>query len=146
MKECSNKIEQILNCYSSYSRGSWKTSARRDEENKHKREEEEERHKKQREKDKSRREASSSSSSSDSEPEESNNTAPGAAEAVQEEERPTVLTEAELNALAAKLVKAELLGNEDQVAALKGRLEAARAVRAAHVAAGGDPDTQTQVR
>ena len=146
MKECSNEIKQILNCYSSYSRGSWKTSARRDEENKHKREEEEERHKKQREKDKSRREASSSSSSSDSEPEESNNTAPGAAEAVQEEERPTVLTEAELNALAAKLVKAELLGNEDQVAALKGRLEAARAVRAAHVAAGGDPDTQTQVR
>jgi hypothetical protein len=29
---------------------------------------------------------------------------------------------------------------------LRGRLEAARAARAAHVAAGGDPDTQTQVR
>jgi hypothetical protein len=29
---------------------------------------------------------------------------------------------------------------------LRGQLEAARAARAAHVAAGGDPDTQTQVR
>jgi hypothetical protein len=28
---------------------------------------------------------------------------------------------------------------------LRGRLEAARAARAAHVAAGGDPDTQPQV-
>ena len=56
-----------------------------------------------------------------------------------------MLTETELNALAAKLVKAELLGNEEQVAVLRGRLEAARAARAAHVAAGGDPDTQTQV-
>jgi hypothetical protein len=36
--------------------------------------------------------------------------------------------------------------SDSQVAVLRGRLEAARAARAAHVAAGGDPDTQTQVR
>ncbi len=35
---------------------------------------------------------------------------------------------------------------EPKVAVLRGRLEAARAARAAHVAAGGDLDTQTQVR
>jgi len=128
---------------SSYTDGSWKTSARREEENKNKRkEEEEEKERSKRREQEKRRKESSSSSGSESEPERG-----GAAEAPADEpQQPApVLTETELNALAAKLMKAELMGNDEQAAVLRGRLEAARAARAAHVAAGGDPDTQTQV-
>jgi hypothetical protein len=100
-----------LSSRSSYTNGSWKTSARREEENKAKRKEEEDEKERSKRREQEKRRKESSSSSSDSEPEAST------AETAAPEAQPAaaVLTETELNALAAKLVKAELLGNEEQV-------------------------------
>merc|ERR1719318_1847582 len=65
-----------------------------------------------------------SDSSSESEKEEET-------EAIKEKETvAVVLTEAELNTLASKVLKAELMGNDELAAELKLKLEAARAARA----------------
>ena len=48
------------------------------------------------------------------------------------EHGPEILSDQQMNELAAKLMKAEILGNEDLVAALKKKLEQARQVRAAN--------------
>lgn len=55
-----------------------------------------------------------------------------------------VLTESQLNALAAKILKAEIMGNDDVVAELKAKLDSAKAARADYVAQGGDPERQEE--
>lgn len=65
---------------------------------------------------------SPSSSTSDSEPE--------SAPPMKVHEEPEVLSDQQMNELAAKLVKAEILGNDELVAQLKRKLEQARQVRA----------------
>lgn len=50
---------------------------------------------------------------------------------------PTPLTDKEMNELAAKIMKAELMGNDAQATKLKARLEAAREVRATGAGSGG---------
>jgi len=51
-----------------------------------------------------------------------------------------LLTESEMNALAAKIVKAEIMGNDELAAEIKAKLDAAKAVRAEMVAKGLNPD------
>ena len=51
-----------------------------------------------------------------------------------------ILTEAEMNALAAKIVKAEIMGNDEMAAQLKSKLEAAKVARSEMVAKGLNPD------
>jgi len=51
-----------------------------------------------------------------------------------------VLTESEMNSIAAKIVKAEIMGNDDLAAQLKTKLESAKAARADMIAKGMNPD------
>ncbi|KAJ1522720.1 hypothetical protein ONE63_001880 [Megalurothrips usitatus] len=66
---------------------------------------------------------SSSSSESDAEP---------STETSSVEQQPEILSDQQMNELAAKLVKAEILGNDELVLQLKKKLEVARQVRAAN--------------
>lgn len=84
----------------------------------------------------------SSSSSSESEPEETGK--PATAEEPEPAAVAPVLTESQLNALAAKILKAEIMGNDDVVAELKAKLDSAKAARADYVAQGGDPERQEE--
>jgi len=116
--------------------GSWKTADRRDKEREKDREREAERQKRRREEEEHRR---SSSSSSDSEEEEEKKEK----KIEEKKEAPVVakiLSEQELNALAAKVVKAEIMGNDDVVEELKKKLTDAREARAKVIAEGGNPD------
>jgi len=56
------------------------------------------------------------------------------------EEPVKLLTESELNSLAAKIVKAEIMGNDDLAAEIKAKLDAAKVLRAEAVAKGLNPD------
>ena len=56
------------------------------------------------------------------------------------EEPVKLLTESELNALAAKILKAEIMGNDDLAAEIKAKLDAAKVLRAEAVAKGLNPD------
>jgi len=114
--------------------GSWKTNDRRDKE----REKDREAYRKQEEDRKEREKKESSSSSSDSEPE--NDKAKEKVENVEEEQRPVIMSAKDLNALAAKIVKAEIMGNDEVAEQLKAKLTAARDARAKIVANGGNPD------
>merc|ERR1711868_208196 len=51
-----------------------------------------------------------------------------------------VMTESEMNGLAAKIVKAEIMGNDDLATELKGKLEAAKAKRSEMISKGLNPD------
>lgn len=96
--------------------------------------------------------SSSSSSSSDSEEE-----PPQKVENIQEKERVVetvtegpapqarLLTDKEMNELAAKIMKAELIGNEAQAVKLKKKLEVARAVRA-NAPPGSREDNEAQTK
>ena len=57
-----------------------------------------------------------------------------------EPESVKILTESEMNALAAKILKAEIMGNDELAAEFKAKLDAARVVRAEMVAKGLNPD------
>jgi len=113
--------------------GSWKTADRRDRE----RERDREKYRKEEEERKEReRKESSSSSSSDSEDEKVEE----GKEEEAKEERPAIMSQKDLNALAAKLVKAEIMGNDEMAQQLKAKLTAAKEAREKIVAEGGDPD------
>jgi len=112
--------------------GSWKSAGRREME-------QEEGRRKDREKEAQKKQTSDSSSESEKE-----------METDQTEEKPAaaaaaVLTEAELNTLASKVMKAELMGNDELAAELKLKLEHARATRAEMVAKGINPDQGPEV-
>jgi len=110
--------------------GSWKSAGRREAE-------QEDGRKKAAEREKENKQVSDSSSESDKEE-----------ETEAKEEKPTaaaVLTEAELNTLASKVMKAELMGNDELAAELKQKLEAARTARAEMVAKGINPDEGPEV-
>ncbi len=109
------------------SSGGWKTSQRKEEERSKQREDEAKRKKAQ--------SSSSSSSDSESDTEKAPTKQPEA-----QEEAPKILTETELNSLASKIVKAEIMGNDEMVAQLKAKLAAAKALRADFIANGGNPD------
>merc|ERR1712013_165683 len=65
----------------------------------------------------------------------------------QEEEAPKILSEAEMNTLASKAMKAEILGNDEAAGKLRQQLEEARKARADLIASGGDPEKrETEVR
>jgi len=106
--------------------GGWKSDSRREKEKDEGRA---------REKERQRRRTPSSSSSEEEKEEPKVVAAP---------EAPAVMTEAEMNTLASKLMKAELLGNSELAARLKGELEEARRVRADVVAQGGDPESREE--
>jgi len=112
------------------SSGGWKTSERKDTERARYKEEE----KRKREKESS----SSSNSSSDSEPDQQPQKEPQP----KEPEQPKILTETELNSLASKIVKAEIMGNDELVAQLRAKISKAKEERSAYIANGGDPDNQ----
>ena len=118
--------------------GSWKTSDRKDRE-----------HKEAFERNKKTKTASSSEDSSDNEQKKvvSDTSQKEKVQREQEEEAVPVLSEKEMNALGAKLVKAELMGNDALVAKLKAKLEAARGAKAAMKAAGesGEVEQETVV-
>ena len=113
--------------------GSWKSSSRKEQER-----EEMKRRMIKKEEELKRKQNSDSSSESETEEEPK--------QTVHEKEDPKqeskVLTEAEMNSLAAKLVKAEIMGNDDLAAELKQKLEEAKQVRAEMVAKGLNPDDQ----
>lgn len=110
--------------------GSWKSAGRREAE-------QEDGRKKAAEREKENKQVSDSSSESEKEEE---------TEAIKEKETvAAVLTEAELNTLASKVLKAELMGNDELAAELKLKLEAARAARAEMVAKGINPDQGPEV-
>ena len=113
--------------------GSWKSSSRKEQER-----EEMKRRMIKKEEELKRKQNSDSSSESETEEEQK--------QTVHEKEEPKqeskVLTEAEMNSLAAKLVKAEIMGNDDLAAELKQKLEEAKQVRAEMVAKGLNPDDQ----
>jgi len=109
--------------------GSWKSAGRRE------REQEEDR-KRYKDREEQRKQSSDSSSESEQEPEKAEDK-PAASAAV--------LTEAELNTLASKVLKAELMGNDELAAELKVKLEDARAARAQMVANGINPDVGPEV-
>jgi len=109
--------------------GSWKTSSRRDMER-------EEMKKRMEKKEQELKRRNSSDSSSESEAEDKK--APEESKDVPEPVK--ILTEAEMNALAAKIVKAEIMGNDEMAAQLKSKLEAAKVARSEMVAKGLNPD------
>ena len=108
--------------------GSWKSSSRRDLE----REEMRKRMEKKEEELKKRQDSSSSSESETEMETDNKDEAP--------EEVVKVMTESEMNGIAAKIVKAEIMGNDDLAADLKSKLEAAKAKRAEMIAKGLNPD------
>ena len=115
--------------------GGWKSEGRREKEREEGKAREEERRK--------RRPRTPSSSSSS---EEENQKDAAQPEEV-EEEAPKVLSEAEMNTLASKAMKAEILGNNEAANKLRQQLEEARKARADLIAAGGDPEKrETEVR
>lgn len=61
------------------------------------------------------------------------------------EKKVSVLTETEMNALASRVLKAELMGNDDMAKTLKDQLEAARAVRSEMIVKGLNPDKEPEV-
>ena len=83
----------------------------------------------------------SSDSSSESEPENDKKEADPREEEPKQESK--VLTEAEMNSLAAKLVKAEIMENDELAAELKKKLDDAKKARAEMVAKGLNPDDQS---
>ncbi len=111
---------------------SWKTSGRRERERAE--EDERRRERKERErKERRRRSPSSSSSSSQSEREESRRPKETSASPVRRDEvsEPVVtMTDTEMNAMGAKIIKAEMLGNDVLAAKLKKKLELAKAAKA----------------
>ena len=114
--------------------GGWKSEGRRDKEREEGRAREEERRK--------RRPRTPSSSSSSEEEEKK-----VAAQPEEEEEAAQILSEAEMNTLASKAMKAEILGNNEAASKLRQQLEEARKARADLIAAGGDPEKrETEVR
>ena len=114
--------------------GGWKSEGRRDKEREEGRAREEERRK--------RRPRTPSSSSSSEEEERK-----VAAQPEEEEEAAKILSEAEMNTLASKAMKAEILGNNEAASKLRQQLEEARKARADLIAAGGDPEKrETEVR
>jgi len=126
--------ESFSRTFSSSSReggGSWKSSVRKEKE-------QEEERKKAAEREKQNKQASDSSSESDKEEEDST---------LAKQETPTnqVLTEAEMNTLASKVLKAELMGNDDLAAELKQKLENARIARAEMISKGLNPDQGPEV-
>jgi len=127
MKPDQTGLQSVLS--SSHTRqgaGSWKSSGRREREQEQSRARHQEREE--------RRKMESSSSEEEEQPEK-----------VEKEEAPTVapvLTEAELNTLASKLVKAEILGNDELAAELRSKLERAKQARADLVQKGINPDEQ----
>lgn len=82
---------------------------------------------------------SSSSSSSDSEAGEEPTSSP-LEKPANPPPPPKVMTETELNSLASKIVKAEIMGNDELLASLKSKLNQAREHRAAYIANGGNPE------
>ena len=113
--------------------GGWKSEGRREKEREEDRTREEERRK--------RRPRTPSSSSSSEEEEKKTAVQP------QEEEAPKILSEAEMNTLASKAMKAEILGNDEAAGKLRQQLEEARKARADLIASGGDPEKrETEVR
>ena len=108
--------------------GSWKSSSRRDQER-----EEMKRRMDKKEEELKRRNSSSESESDKEEPMEGE-------EREKAEEPVKLLTESELNSLAAKIVKAEIMGNDDLAAEIKAKLDAAKVLRAEAVAKGLNPD------
>ena len=52
------------------------------------------------------------------------------------------MTETELNALAAKIVKAEIMGNTSLITELRTKLNLAREARSNFITSGGDPENQ----
>merc|ERR1711915_1129322 len=61
------------------------------------------------------------------------------------EKKVSVLTETEMNALASRALKAELMCNDDMAKTLKDQLEAARAVRSEMIVKGLNPDKEPEV-
>ena len=115
--------------------GSWKSSNRRDLER-----EEMQKRMNQKEEELKRRHNSDSDSESEAETDDKEKEREPEEEPKQETK---VLTEAEMNSLAAKLVKAEIMGNDDLAAELKQKLDEAKQTRSAMVAKGLNPDDQT---
>ena len=110
-------------CYFRFSSsGGWKTKSRRDEERNKYIEEEKQK----------KKESSSSSSSSESEEEEEKKKVED--EKGEEIVKPKILTESELNALSAKMVKAEIMGNNELVNELKTKINDAREARSNFIA------------
>ena len=52
------------------------------------------------------------------------------------------MTEAEMNTLASRAMKAEIMGNDEEASNLRGQLEVAREARARLIAEGGDPENK----
>jgi len=122
------KISKSLGYSSREGGGSWKSAGRREVE-------QEEGRKKAAESEKLHKQASDSSSGSEKEEEiEKDKKEPPPASAV--------LTEAEMNTLASKVLKAELMGNDELAVELKQKLENARTTRAEMVAKGINPDQE----
>ena len=110
--------------------GGWKSSSRKDQE----REEMKKRMEKKEEELKRRQSSSESESDHDEDVKEEKD------KRVEEPEPVKVLTESEMNSIAAKIVKAEIMGNDDLAAQLKTKLESAKAARADMIAKGMNPD------
>ena len=110
--------------------GGWKSSSRKDQE----REEMKKRMEKKEEELKRRQSSSESESEHDEDVREEKD------KRVEEPEPVKVLTESEMNSIAAKIVKAEIMGNDDLAAQLKTKLESAKAARADMIAKGMNPD------
>merc|ERR1719410_2843019 len=110
--------------------GGWKSSSRKDQE----REEMKKRMEKKEEELKRRQSSSESESEHDEDIKEEKD------KRVEEPEPVKVLTESEMNSIAAKIVKAEIMGNDDLAAQLKTKLESAKAARADMIAKGMNPD------
>ena len=113
------------------SSGSWKSSSRQEQER-----EQMKQRMSEKEKELKRRNSSSESDTDDDEKQAATEEQETEAEAVK------ILTEAEMNALAAKIVKAEIMGNDTLAAELKTKLESAKASRAEMIAKGLNPDDQ----
>ena len=112
--------------------GGWKSSGRKEKEL------EEERNKAAEREKQNKQDREDSSSDSDKDEEDSSMTS---------QEAPTnqVLTEAEMNTLASKVMKAELMGNDELAAELKLKLENARSARAEMISKGLNPDQGPEV-
>eukprot|EP00092_Neocalanus_flemingeri_P033318 GFUD01036233.1.p1 GENE.GFUD01036233.1~~GFUD01036233.1.p1 ORF type:complete len:820 (+),score=317.06 GFUD01036233.1:41-2500(+) len=123
------KMSKSIACNQREGGGSWKSMGRREIE-------QEEGRKRNKEREEQKKQASDSSSESEKETEVTEEK-PAAAVAV--------LTEAELNTLASKVMKAELMGNDELAAELKVKLEDARVARADMAAKGINPDQEPEV-
>jgi len=112
--------------------GGWKSSGRKEKEQEEIRKKAAEREKQ------NKQDSDDSSSDSDKDEEDSSMTS---------QEAPTnqVLTEAEMNTLASKVMKAELMGNDELAAELKLKLENARSARAEMISKGLNPDQGPEV-